>query len=119
HTHTHTRYTPASKNILCSLLSEVLCTFRLGVVFVCVCVCVCVCLCVCACACVQVFQTASERVETAALSALSALTACLSRSVISSDSDDSLHTLLDLVLKGVCVCVCVCVWVCAPHIQIR
>ncbi|XP_031424746.1 MMS19 nucleotide excision repair protein homolog isoform X2 [Clupea harengus] len=47
----------------------------------------------------EVFQTASERVETAALSALSALTACLSRSVISSDSDDSLHTLLDLVLK--------------------
>ncbi|KAL2101774.1 hypothetical protein ACEWY4_003535 [Coilia grayii] len=47
----------------------------------------------------EVFQTASERVESAALSALSALTAALSRSVIASNADDALHTLLDLVLK--------------------
>ncbi|XP_051968695.1 MMS19 nucleotide excision repair protein homolog [Xyrauchen texanus] len=47
----------------------------------------------------EVFQTASERVESAGLSALSAITSCLSRSVLSSDSEDSLQVFLDLVLK--------------------
>ncbi|XP_076122990.1 MMS19 nucleotide excision repair protein homolog isoform X2 [Alosa pseudoharengus] len=47
----------------------------------------------------EVFQTSSERVEAAALSALTSLTSCLSRSIITSDSDDTLHTLLQLVLK--------------------
>ncbi|KAM6951361.1 MMS19 nucleotide excision repair protein homolog [Aplochiton taeniatus] len=47
----------------------------------------------------EVFQTASERVESAGLAALSALTACLSRSVLSSESEDSLNGFLDLVLK--------------------
>ncbi|KAI2658866.1 hypothetical protein H4Q32_017019 [Labeo rohita] len=39
----------------------------------------------------EVFQTASERVETAGLSALSALVSCLSRSVLNSDSEDVLQ----------------------------
>ncbi|XP_051522509.1 MMS19 nucleotide excision repair protein homolog [Myxocyprinus asiaticus] len=47
----------------------------------------------------EVFQTASERVESAGLSALSAITSCLSRSVLNSDSEDSLQVFLDLVLK--------------------
>uniref|UniRef100_A0A6Q2YIR6 MMS19 nucleotide excision repair protein n=1 Tax=Esox lucius TaxID=8010 RepID=A0A6Q2YIR6_ESOLU len=47
----------------------------------------------------EVFQTASEKVESAGLAALTALTACLSRSVLSSDSEDSLNVFLDLVLK--------------------
>ncbi|XP_041116935.1 MMS19 nucleotide excision repair protein homolog isoform X2 [Polyodon spathula] len=47
----------------------------------------------------EVFQTASEKVESAGLSALRALTACLSRSVLDSDSEDLLNTFLDLVLK--------------------
>ncbi|XP_067224909.1 MMS19 nucleotide excision repair protein homolog [Chanodichthys erythropterus] len=47
----------------------------------------------------EVFQTASERVESAGLSALSALTSCLSRSVLSSDSEDYLQVFLNLVLK--------------------
>uniref|UniRef100_A0A8D0AX53 MMS19 nucleotide excision repair protein n=1 Tax=Sander lucioperca TaxID=283035 RepID=A0A8D0AX53_SANLU len=47
----------------------------------------------------QVFQTASEKIESAGLAALTALTSCLSRSVLSSDSEDSLSTFLDLVLK--------------------
>ncbi|XP_062859268.1 MMS19 nucleotide excision repair protein homolog [Trichomycterus rosablanca] len=46
----------------------------------------------------EVFQTASEKVESAGLSALSALTSCLSRSVLASDSDDVLQTFLQLVL---------------------
>ncbi|XP_062387285.1 MMS19 nucleotide excision repair protein homolog isoform X2 [Sardina pilchardus] len=47
----------------------------------------------------EVFQTSSERVEAAALSALSSLTTCLSRSITTSDSDHALDTLLQLVLK--------------------
>ncbi|XP_063049125.1 MMS19 nucleotide excision repair protein homolog isoform X1 [Engraulis encrasicolus] len=47
----------------------------------------------------EVFQTASERVEGSALSALSALTGCLSRAVLNSNTEDALHTLLELVLK--------------------
>uniref|UniRef100_A0A8C1M0J4 MMS19 nucleotide excision repair protein n=1 Tax=Cyprinus carpio TaxID=7962 RepID=A0A8C1M0J4_CYPCA len=49
--------------------------------------------------CVQVSQTASERVESAGLSALSALVSCLSRSVLNSDSEDVLQVFLSLVLK--------------------
>ncbi|KAL4640211.1 hypothetical protein GN956_G12651 [Arapaima gigas] len=47
----------------------------------------------------EVFQTASEKIESAGLSALSAITSCLSRSVLSSDSDDALHVFLDLVIQ--------------------
>ncbi|XP_026860835.2 MMS19 nucleotide excision repair protein homolog [Electrophorus electricus] len=47
----------------------------------------------------EVFQTASESVESAGLSALRALTSCLCRSVLTSNSEDSLHVFLDLVLK--------------------
>ncbi|XP_059386357.1 MMS19 nucleotide excision repair protein homolog [Carassius carassius] len=47
----------------------------------------------------EVSQTASERVETAGLSALSALVSCLSRSVLTSDSEDVLQVFLSLVLK--------------------
>ncbi|XP_042363392.1 MMS19 nucleotide excision repair protein homolog [Plectropomus leopardus] len=47
----------------------------------------------------EVFQTASEKIESAGLAALTALTSCLSRSVLNSDSEDSLSTFLDLVLK--------------------
>uniref|UniRef100_A0AAX7T5B9 MMS19 nucleotide excision repair protein n=1 Tax=Astatotilapia calliptera TaxID=8154 RepID=A0AAX7T5B9_ASTCA len=45
-----------------------------------------------------VFQTSSERIESAGLAALTALTSCLSRSVLSSDSEDSLSTFLDFIL---------------------
>lgn len=48
----------------------------------------------------QVFQTASERVESAGLCALGAITSCLSRAVLTSDSKDALQTFLELVLKG-------------------
>ncbi|XP_044194610.1 MMS19 nucleotide excision repair protein homolog isoform X1 [Thunnus albacares] len=47
----------------------------------------------------EVFQTSSERIESAGLNALTALTSCLSRSVLNSDSEDSLSTFLELVLK--------------------
>nr|XP_020471545.1 MMS19 nucleotide excision repair protein homolog [Monopterus albus]XP_020471546.1 MMS19 nucleotide excision repair protein homolog [Monopterus albus] len=47
----------------------------------------------------EVFQTSSERIESAGLAALTALTSCLSRSVLNSDSEDSLGIFLDLVLK--------------------
>ncbi|XP_030610496.1 MMS19 nucleotide excision repair protein homolog isoform X2 [Archocentrus centrarchus] len=47
----------------------------------------------------EVFQTSSEKIESAGLAALTALTSCLSRSVLSSDSEDSLSTFLDLILK--------------------
>ncbi|XP_075949262.1 MMS19 nucleotide excision repair protein homolog [Anarhichas minor] len=47
----------------------------------------------------EVFQTSSEKIESAGLAALTALTSCLSRSVLNSDSEDSLSTFLDLVLK--------------------
>uniref|UniRef100_A0A4W5MBL5 MMS19 nucleotide excision repair protein n=1 Tax=Hucho hucho TaxID=62062 RepID=A0A4W5MBL5_9TELE len=47
----------------------------------------------------EVFQTASEPVESAGLAAVGTLTACLSRSVLNSDSEDSLNVFLELVLK--------------------
>ncbi|KAM9716751.1 MMS19 nucleotide excision repair protein homolog isoform 1-T1 [Menidia menidia] len=47
----------------------------------------------------EVFQTSSEKIESAALAALTALTSCLSRSVLNSDSEDSLSIFLDLILK--------------------
>uniref|UniRef100_A0A671TTS5 MMS19 nucleotide excision repair protein n=1 Tax=Sparus aurata TaxID=8175 RepID=A0A671TTS5_SPAAU len=47
----------------------------------------------------EVFQTSSEKIESAGLAALTALTSCLSRSVLNSDSEDSLCIFLDLVLK--------------------
>ncbi|XP_028651482.1 MMS19 nucleotide excision repair protein homolog isoform X1 [Erpetoichthys calabaricus] len=47
----------------------------------------------------EVFQTASEKVESAGLSALHGLTACLSRSVLTCDSEDSLETFLNLIVK--------------------
>ncbi|XP_028332760.1 MMS19 nucleotide excision repair protein homolog [Gouania willdenowi] len=47
----------------------------------------------------EVFQTSSEKIESAALAALTALTSCLSRSVLNSDSEDSLSAFMDLVLK--------------------
>ncbi|CAL8284658.1 unnamed protein product [Merluccius merluccius] len=47
----------------------------------------------------EVFQTASERVESAGLAALTGLTSCLSRSILSSDSEDSLNSFLEVVLK--------------------
>lgn len=49
----------------------------------------------------QVFQTASEKVESAGLSALSAITSCLSRTVLTSVSGDALRAFLELVLKGI------------------
>ncbi|KAF7650556.1 hypothetical protein LDENG_00123550 [Lucifuga dentata] len=47
----------------------------------------------------EVFQTSSEKIESASLTAFTALTSCLSRSVLDSDSEDSLSTFLALVLK--------------------
>lgn len=47
----------------------------------------------------EVFQTSSEKIESAGLAALTALTSCVSRSVLSSDSEDSLSTFLGLVIK--------------------
>ncbi|XP_035998366.1 MMS19 nucleotide excision repair protein homolog [Fundulus heteroclitus] len=47
----------------------------------------------------EVFQTSSEKIESAALAALTALTSCLSRSILNSDSEDSLSTFLDLLLR--------------------
>ncbi|KAM9832322.1 MMS19 nucleotide excision repair protein homolog [Neosynchiropus ocellatus] len=47
----------------------------------------------------EVFQTSSEKVESAGLAALTAVTSCLSRSVLNSESEDSLRTFLDAVLK--------------------
>ncbi|XP_034049423.1 MMS19 nucleotide excision repair protein homolog isoform X2 [Thalassophryne amazonica] len=47
----------------------------------------------------EVFQASSEKIESAGLAALTALTSCLSRSVLRSDSEDSLSTFLELVLK--------------------
>lgn len=48
----------------------------------------------------QVFQTASERIETEGLSALRALSTCLSRSVLSSDDEDLLDSFLRGILQG-------------------
>uniref|UniRef100_A0A3P9QBF3 MMS19 nucleotide excision repair protein n=1 Tax=Poecilia reticulata TaxID=8081 RepID=A0A3P9QBF3_POERE len=47
----------------------------------------------------EVFQTSSEKIEAAALTAVTALTSCLSRSVLNSDSEDSLSSFLVLVLR--------------------
>ncbi|XP_054838282.1 MMS19 nucleotide excision repair protein homolog isoform X2 [Eublepharis macularius] len=47
----------------------------------------------------EVFQTASERVETEGLSALRALSTCLSRSVLSSDDEDILESFLRGILQ--------------------
>lgn len=48
----------------------------------------------------QIFQTSSEKIESAGLTALTALTSCLSRTVLDSNSEDFLSTFLDLILKG-------------------
>ncbi|KAM9837604.1 MMS19 nucleotide excision repair protein homolog [Aulostomus maculatus] len=47
----------------------------------------------------EVFQTSSEKIESAGLATLTALTSCLSRSVLDSDSEDSLSTFLEVVLN--------------------
>ncbi|XP_065602617.1 MMS19 nucleotide excision repair protein homolog isoform X2 [Cyrtonyx montezumae] len=47
----------------------------------------------------EVFQTASEKVEAECLSALHALSACLSRSVLSSDAEDLLDSFLSSILQ--------------------
>uniref|UniRef100_A0A8D0GZM9 MMS19 nucleotide excision repair protein n=1 Tax=Sphenodon punctatus TaxID=8508 RepID=A0A8D0GZM9_SPHPU len=47
----------------------------------------------------EVFQTASEKVEAEGLSALQALSACLSRSVLSSDGEDLLDSFLTSLLQ--------------------
>ncbi|XP_057236410.1 MMS19 nucleotide excision repair protein homolog isoform X2 [Malurus melanocephalus] len=47
----------------------------------------------------EVFQTASEKIETECLAALRALSACLSRSVLSSDSEDLLESFLSGILQ--------------------
>ncbi|KFU91485.1 MMS19 nucleotide excision repair protein, partial [Chaetura pelagica] len=47
----------------------------------------------------EVFQTASEKVEAECLAALHALSACLSRSVLSSDAEDLLDSFLSSILQ--------------------
>nr|XP_032632800.1 MMS19 nucleotide excision repair protein homolog isoform X2 [Chelonoidis abingdonii] len=47
----------------------------------------------------EVFQTASEKVEAEALAALRGLSACLSRSVLSSDTEDLLDSFLSGILQ--------------------
>ncbi|XP_072335758.1 MMS19 nucleotide excision repair protein homolog [Scyliorhinus torazame] len=47
----------------------------------------------------EVFQTASEKIETECLAALQGLSTSLSKSVIDSDAEDSLDTFLDNVLQ--------------------
>ncbi|XP_071420425.1 MMS19 nucleotide excision repair protein homolog isoform X1 [Pithys albifrons albifrons] len=47
----------------------------------------------------EVFQTASEKIETECLAALHALSACLSRSVLSSDAEDLLDSFLNSILQ--------------------
>ncbi|NWU24677.1 MMS19 protein, partial [Dyaphorophyia castanea] len=47
----------------------------------------------------EVFQTASEKIETECLAALHALSACVSRSVLSSDSEDLLDSFLSSILQ--------------------
>ncbi|NXD67861.1 MMS19 protein, partial [Eolophus roseicapillus] len=47
----------------------------------------------------EVFQTASEKVEAESLAALHALSACLSRSVLSSDTEDLLYSFLSSILQ--------------------
>lgn len=46
------------------------------------------------------FQTASEKVEAECLTTLHALSACLSRSVLSSDAEDLLDSFLSSILQG-------------------
>ncbi|NXM29852.1 MMS19 protein, partial [Oxyruncus cristatus] len=47
----------------------------------------------------EVFQTASEKIEMECLAALRALSACLSRSVLSSDAEDLLDSFLSSILQ--------------------
>ncbi|XP_077482044.1 MMS19 nucleotide excision repair protein homolog [Stigmatopora argus] len=47
----------------------------------------------------EVFQTSSEKIESAGLAALTAIASCLSRSVLDSASEDALSTFLDMVIK--------------------
>uniref|UniRef100_A0A8C5Q3D9 MMS19 nucleotide excision repair protein n=1 Tax=Leptobrachium leishanense TaxID=445787 RepID=A0A8C5Q3D9_9ANUR len=47
----------------------------------------------------EVFQTASEKIEAGGLSALQSLSSCLSRSVLTADSEDYLDTVLNNVLQ--------------------
>ncbi|MEE6486177.1 hypothetical protein FKM82_014533 [Ascaphus truei] len=47
----------------------------------------------------EVFQTSSERIEAEGLAALHALSACLSRSVLGPDAEDSLQTFLNSILQ--------------------
>ncbi|XP_077358963.1 MMS19 nucleotide excision repair protein homolog [Festucalex cinctus] len=47
----------------------------------------------------EVFQTSSEKIESAGLAALTAITSCLSRSVLNSDSEDAVSAFLDMVLN--------------------
>ncbi|NWT07180.1 MMS19 protein, partial [Mionectes macconnelli] len=47
----------------------------------------------------EVFQTASEKIEAECLAALHALSACLSRSVLSSDAEDLLDSFLSSILQ--------------------
>ncbi|XP_009082471.1 PREDICTED: MMS19 nucleotide excision repair protein homolog [Acanthisitta chloris] len=47
----------------------------------------------------EVFQTSSEKIETECLAALHALSACLSRSVLSSDTEDLLDSFLGSILQ--------------------
>ncbi|NWX11750.1 MMS19 protein, partial [Aegotheles bennettii] len=47
----------------------------------------------------EVFQTASEKIEAECLAALHALSACLSRSVLSSDTEDLLDSFLGSILE--------------------
>ncbi|NXU90817.1 MMS19 protein, partial [Xiphorhynchus elegans] len=47
----------------------------------------------------EVFQTASEKIETECLAALHALSACLSRSILSSDAEDLLDSFLGSILQ--------------------
>uniref|UniRef100_H3BBP1 MMS19 nucleotide excision repair protein n=1 Tax=Latimeria chalumnae TaxID=7897 RepID=H3BBP1_LATCH len=47
----------------------------------------------------EVFQTASERIETEGLAALQALSTCISKSVVESEAEDLLETFLSSVLQ--------------------
>lgn len=52
----------------------------------------------------QVFQTASERIEVEGLSALRALSTCLSRSILGSEDEDLLDSFLIGILQGNHLC---------------
>nr|XP_061807584.1 MMS19 nucleotide excision repair protein homolog [Nerophis lumbriciformis] len=47
----------------------------------------------------EVFQTSSEKIESAGLAALTAISTCLSRSILNSHSEDALSTFLDMVIR--------------------